>query len=146
MSTMQLIEYNGEYYVMPQTRQSQTGFNSSGYWQGNLPSMALAGSSLLGNQRYTDAYYQRMIDSGRMTPFSQMLRPQTQQPIIPTPFAGWGAQPGAGQEAIPVPAAPVMRNPQAAPAPSAPQGQPNTNAGGTNWNLQKINAFQNTGR
>lgn len=150
MSTMQLIEYNGEYYVMPQSEAQPSGYKPAGYWSGGgVPSMS--GLSAMFQPWMTKAaigtYYDRLIAQGKMTPFSQMLRPQQPQqaPIIPKPFAGWGTS-GAGQNSIPVPAAPTLRNPQSAPAPTAPQGQPNTNAGGTNWDLAKINAFQNTGR
>lgn len=113
---IQLLGYNG---------QQQPGFNAAGYWQGGGNPMMWAGG----------------MSNATMTPFSQMLRPQREPgpPIIPTPFAGWGNQPG-GQQALSVPAAPTMRNPQ------APQAQPTGNAGGTNWNLAKIQAFQNTGR
>lgn len=136
----QIVEYNGEYYLMPNQQTTQS-------YGGSLMGIGMYNSNRMFNRPGTpqyDAMMGRMIESGQLTPFSNMLQqrpPAT--PITPTPFAGWGEM-GGGQSTVPTPAVPQMRNPQATQAPANPVG--NTQAGGTNWDLAKINAFQNTGR
>ncbi len=165
MAGQQIVQYNGEYYLIdaPQP-QAPYGMGAAYFGAMNTPfkqpfqnnAPVYDALNQLKQTQYLTPELQSLYDNrvleainaGQMTPFSNMMRPSAPpaQPIIPKPFAGWGAQPGGNANPIPVPAAPQMRPAQATPAPSAPQGQPNTTVNGTNWDLQKINAFQNTGR
>jgi hypothetical protein len=164
-SQQQVVKIGDQYYLQQAPRQQYGGFS----WNNPTGFNTINSGGLNAMMMQRDPnYVQKMIDSGQLTPFSQLingLMGQRQYPERPPvqvkPFEGWNSNGPLGQvnpggQTVPIPPVPMLRpqgqNPMMpSGTPAAPQGTPQTATqaapmGASNWNQQVISQLQNTGR